>query len=109
MPEPPDTPTRRFSRRGDLVTRRIAGETLIVPVSSGVGDMESIFTLNDVGSLLWERIEARATVAEMVEAVCEEFDVSHAEAEKDVLEFLRSLEEAGLIHPYESEAAGERG
>jgi hypothetical protein len=36
---------------------------------------------------------------ELAEAVRNEYDVGVAEAEKDVVDFLRSLEDAGLIRP----------
>jgi len=34
----------RFTKGDGFVTRNIAGETIIVPVRGGVGDLDSIFT-----------------------------------------------------------------
>ena len=44
----------RFIRNRDVVSRQIEGELIIVPVRRGVGDMNSLYTLNPVGSVLWE-------------------------------------------------------
>jgi hypothetical protein len=91
-------------RYGDreFVTRRIADETIIVPVVSGVGDLDAIFTLNEVGSHIWHLIENPTTVQAIVESVLREFEVSADRAEHDVVEFLDRLAESGLIRPLAS-------
>ena len=92
----------RFYRRGkDLVTRCIAGETIIVPVRSSVGDLDSIFTLNEVSTAIWELIDGETSVSRMIETVCSSYDVTPEDAERDTLHFLNSLERAGLIYRYE--------
>jgi Coenzyme PQQ synthesis protein D (PqqD) len=83
----------------DFVTRRIADETIIVPVVGGVGDLDAIFTLNDVGSHIWRLIDSPTTVHAIVEEIGREFDVSPDRAEADVVEFLDKLAEAALIRP----------
>lgn len=80
-----------------VVSRRVAGETVIVPVSGRVGDLESIYTLNDVGSRIWQLIEQPASVAAIVDAIAEEYQVERGEAERDVLTFLHELESKGLV------------
>jgi len=43
-----------YSKDKNLVARSIAGETLIVPVRSGVADLDYIYALNEVGSRVWQ-------------------------------------------------------
>ena len=86
-----------FVKDGENVTRNIAGETIIVPVKARVGDLDSIYTLNEVGTLIWKLMDERATVRQMVEALTEEYDVDAAQAEKDIFDYLGSLEAAGLV------------
>ncbi len=88
-----------FAKKNDLVTRDVAGEKIIVPIKGHVGDLEGVFTLNELGTMIWELINGQTTVSELVEAVRSEYDVGVEEAEKDVVDFLRSLEDAGLIRP----------
>jgi hypothetical protein len=88
-----------FAKENDLVTRDVAGERIIVPIKGHVGDLEGVFTLNEVGTVIWALIDGQTTASQIMEAVRNEYDVGAAEAEKDVLYFLRSLEEAGLIRP----------
>jgi hypothetical protein len=95
-------------RGGDreFVTRQIADETIIVPVVGGVGDLDAIFTLNEVGSHIWRFIETPTTVHAVVEEVGRAFDVPSDQAERDVVEFLDRLAEANLIRPLNEPAAG---
>ncbi len=94
-----DNVNKCYMKESEIVTRNIAGETIIVPVKGRVGDLDSIFTLNELGSKIWGLIGNRAHISQMVEAVTGEYDVDAAEAEKDVFDFLVSLEAAGLIKP----------
>jgi hypothetical protein len=84
-------------RHQDVVTRRIAGETVIVPLTSGVGDLNFIYTLNQPGTLIWDLLDTGASVPRIVDAICLEFDVSKEAAARDITEFLDSLQTAGLI------------
>jgi hypothetical protein len=88
-----------LSKKSDLVTRSIAGQTIIVPVTGGVGDLDSIYTLNETGSLIWQLIDGRLGIGPIVEAVCQAYEITPEEAGRDVLEFVVSLETAGLVRP----------
>lgn len=88
---------QRFVRNQEVVSRKIDGELIIVPIRSGVGDLNSLYTLNPVGSVLWEFMNEVHTVSEMVGRVCEEFDVTMNQAKQDIEEFLGSLIEEKLV------------
>jgi hypothetical protein len=89
----------KYYRKGkDLVTRCVAGETIIVPVRSSVGDLNSIYTLNEVSTTIWNLIDGETIVFKIIEAVLDEYDVPAEDAERDTLHFLNSLVQAGLIH-----------
>ncbi len=88
-----------FSRDRNLVTRSIAGETIIVPDRSGVSDLEYVYTLNEVGSRIWALLDEGTPVSRIVGTICAEYDVTPEQASQDIAEVLRSLEEAALIHP----------
>lgn len=96
-----DISMKRFIKESDFVTRNIKGETIIVPVKGNVGDLDSIYTLNEVGTLVWELIDRQNSLSQIVEAICDEYDITPEEAEKDVIALVGSLEEAGLIRPSE--------
>ena len=86
------------------VTRSIAGETIIVPIRSGVGDLDSIYTLNEVGTSIWQLIDGQHSVDHIIESIESEYEISKDQASKDVFDFLSALEAEGLIrHTVESE------
>jgi hypothetical protein len=86
-----------FLRAADVVSREIAGETVVVPVCRGVGDLDSIFTFNAVGTQLWSLLTERRTEAELTGFVAGKFAVSEEVAQQDVRSFLADLREAGLL------------
>jgi hypothetical protein len=88
-----------YVKKTDCVTRQIAGETIIVPIRGQVGDLESIYLLNGVGTRIWELIDGRRGVAEIGGEISKEYEVSQEEASGDMAYFLTSLEKAGLIQP----------
>ncbi len=86
-------------RDAEFVTRQIAGETLIIPVAGQVGDLDAIYTLNEVASKIWETIEGPTAVSQIVDTLTREYDVTPDEAQADVLELLDVLAAKGLIRP----------
>jgi len=86
-----------LARRAGLVTRTIAGEAVIVPVSGGIGDLDSVFTLNLVGTAIWNRLDGNRGVDEIAAAIVEEFDVEPERARTDLEELLGELREKELI------------
>jgi hypothetical protein len=91
--------TSRFVRNREVVSREIQGELVIVPIRSGVGDLNSLYTLNQVGSVLWDFMNEGHTIEEMVSRVCDEFEVSAIEALGDIENFLGAMLEERLVQP----------
>ncbi len=80
-----------------VVSRRVAGETLIVPVRGKVGDLASIYSFNQTGSLIWQSMETPKTLPELINAVQQEYAVAYEQAEQDVKQFLEDTLLAGLV------------
>lgn len=79
------------------MTRTIAGETLIVPVRNRIGDLSSIYTLNEVGARVWQLVDGQTPVAEIVQTITSEYEVSEEEAAADIAELLADWQEVGLV------------
>jgi hypothetical protein len=95
----------RFIKRSDLVTRNIGGETIIVPIEGHVGDLDCIYTLNEVGSTIWHLIDGENTTDKIAAEICDQYEVTIEEAHQDVADLIDSLLEAGLIRD-DGEATG---
>jgi Coenzyme PQQ synthesis protein D (PqqD) len=86
-----------FVRSQLVVSRLIGGETLIVPVRGNVGDLASIYSFNEIGSLIWKLLDIPKELTELLSAVEQAYDVKEERARKDVEQFLRDMLSAGLV------------
>jgi hypothetical protein len=86
-----------FTRSRSVVSRVVAGETLIVPVRGKVGDLASIYSFNGTGSLIWQLLDAPRSLPELIDAVESEYEVGQEQAQKDVRQFLNDMRSVGLL------------
>lgn len=84
-------------KRDDLLTRQIAGETIVVPIRGKLADMQNIFAINVVAEFIWERMDGRRTLDQIAVEVAAHFEVDEKQARSDVMDFTTELREAGLI------------
>ena len=95
-----------YIRSDSVVSRVIAGETLIVPLRNGVGDLASIYSLNEVGSTIWEALRQQRNQTGIVELIRQKFEGDSDQIERDLKMFLSEMQSAGLVMLLtESEAA----
>jgi len=87
----------KIQRSPNVVSRVVAGEAIVVPIRRGAADMDSIFTFNDTGSLLWTLIEKGGTAEELTAQLQSEYGITAEQAAADTERFVQELREAGLI------------
>ena len=87
----------RHTRSTAIVSREVAGETIVVPICKGVGDLDSVYTFNQVGRSLWQLLECGHSVEELANWVAEHYEVDANQAFTDVQFYLAELQEAGLV------------
>jgi hypothetical protein len=88
---------RFVTRSRSVVSRSVAGETLVVPVRGKVGDLASIYSFNGTGSLIWRLLDSPRTPTDLIEAIEREYDVGREQAQKDVTHFLEDMLSVGLL------------
>jgi hypothetical protein len=88
--------TQSFIRSRAVASRVVAGETLLVPIRARVGDLASIYSFNGTGTSIWKLLETPKTMADLVDAVAQEYDVERERVEKDVKDFLGEMLSVGL-------------
>jgi Coenzyme PQQ synthesis protein D (PqqD) len=94
-----------YVRSDSVVSRVIAGETLIIPVRKGVGDLASIYSLNQVASSIWQAIVGPRSKEEIVQVIDREFSsADRGQIENDVEAFLDEMRCAGLVNAVGVEA-----
>ena len=86
-----------YKKCDSIVSRKIADEFILVPIRQNVGDLESIYTLNEVAARIWELIDGKKKISEIKEKIIEEYEVTPEEAEKDLLVHLQQLEKIKAV------------
>jgi hypothetical protein len=86
-----------FTRSRSVVSRTVAGETLVVPVRGKVGDLASIYSFNGTGSLIWQLLDSPRTLTNLTESVERAYDVERQQAQEDVRQFLSDMLSVGLL------------
>ncbi|MGD0998791.1 MAG: PqqD family protein [Thermoleophilia bacterium] len=82
----------------DVVAREIEGEIIIVPLVAGIGDMEDeLFTLNDTGKAIWDKLDGRRSLADVVAELTPEFAAEDGAIERDVLGLVGELVERRML------------
>jgi len=85
-----------FKQAENIVSREIAGETILVPIRGKLADMQNIFTLNKVGAYIWEKLDGARSLAEIIALLLSHFEVNQEQAEQDLLEFIDHVTATGL-------------
>lgn len=81
-----------YTASEDVVVRDIEGELVIVPLVSGVGDMDDeLFTVNKTGKDIWDRLDGRKTLKEVAADLASHYDAAIEDIQKDVLGFVSEL------------------
>ena len=80
-------------RLNDLEWREIEGEIVILDLKSS-----SYMAINNTGRVIWKALTSGATRAQLVAELIGAFSIHEEVAERDVDEFLESLEEAHLLN-----------
>ena len=53
--------------------------------------MNSVYTLNETGAFIWEHIDGKKNVEELIIALTEEYDIDYENASKDVFGFIENM------------------
>jgi hypothetical protein len=86
-----------YQRDPDVVSRQIAGETILVPIRRNAADLESIYLLNETAASAWALMDGQRTLAEIRDAMVAQYDVSREEAGLDLAELVTRLESLGAL------------
>lgn len=77
--------------------RNIAGSNIVVPVGSAASEFNGMITLNDTGAFLWNCFLQPTTIAQVVDALTEEYEVDGQRAKEDVERFAQLLRDNDLL------------
>lgn len=76
----------------DVIWRKIEDKIVII-----TGDAQAVHVLNKTAAFIWGLCDGTMGINQIVENVCEQFDVSAEAAKTDVVDTLRKFDEMGLL------------
>jgi hypothetical protein len=82
----------------DIVSREIEGELLIVPIASGIGDMEDeLYTLNETGREIWNLIDGKRTLDAIATDLSSRYETQKDEITRDVIGITSELVDRRIL------------
>jgi Coenzyme PQQ synthesis protein D (PqqD). len=77
----------------DVHSAVLEGASVLLNLSTG-----RYYTLNAVGSIIWDMCSQDCPLAHVVSAICDKFDVTVQKAQDDLIDLVVQLEQEGLMH-----------
>ena len=81
-----------LKRKDQVIAQKAANEFLLFNMEDG-----SYYSLNEVGSRIWELCDGKLTVEQLIATLAAEYDALESMLETDVLELLEELRQGKLI------------
>ena len=75
-----------------MVASELDGEMVLLNLAT-----EEYYSLNEVGTRLWDLTDGKRTVAEMIDTILQEYEAERAGVTEDVLALFQELTDEGLV------------
>lgn len=82
----------KLIRRNDIMTADMNGSAVTMDMMSG-----KYYNMGETGGVIWNLLESEKSVNEVVDALTAEYDISKEQCMKDILPFLETLVDKGLL------------
>ena len=82
----------------DIVTRKTGNEYVLVPVANNIADMNSVYTLNETGAFIWDLIDGKRNIEEIISLLTEEYDINKQSASEDVISLINNMSNYLIIN-----------
>lgn len=87
----------KYIRSQDFIFRKIVDETILVPIRQNVAELNCIYSLNEIGTMLWQLLREPQSPADLQAFILSEFEVTADQASRDVQVFLDQLLSYGAL------------
>lgn len=84
-------------RNPDLAWRIIDNEAIIIPLDEQTPECEKINFLNETATRIWELIDGKNSIKDIIARILDEYEITQEQAEKEVVSFIKKLEEKNLV------------
>jgi hypothetical protein len=100
MPDPTLTAQSRVRRIQDVLDTEIDDQTVMMDIEQG-----SYFGLNETATRIWAMLAEPMVIGDLCDRLTEQFDVPREQCEQQVVAFLGSLLDRGLLQVVTDESS----
>jgi hypothetical protein len=86
-----------YQKTDHFVSRRIAGEAVLVPLRLPKMDTDHIYALNETAASAWALLDGNLSLSAVVEQIVADYEVEEAEAAQEVLSLVHELVAMGAL------------
>lgn len=86
-----------YKKNPNIVSRIIDNDTILVPIARQVEEVECIYTLNESGTYIWNKLDGKTTLEQIATELTKEYSIPNDKAEKDIKSLINDLEKADCI------------
>lgn len=86
-----------YIKKTGFVEKHIGNELVIVPLVNSVAKMEKVFSLNELGSFIYNLLSSEQSKDQLLDSILEEFNIDYETAAKDLQLFLNKTVESGIV------------
>jgi hypothetical protein len=86
------SPADQFEISSEVLSQEVNGETVLLDLQG-----ESYFGLNEVGTRIWQLLQAGRSIRGLLDTLYDEYEASEDRLASDVDELLDKLTQSGLI------------
>ena len=87
----------RYVKGDSIVERKVRSSRILVPLGSDSARLDSLYTLNAMASLIWDKALLGLSNDEIVSLVARDYDVDEATARRDTQDLLAQLVTIGAL------------
>jgi len=80
-----------YQRNPEFIFRKIVDESVLVPIHADVADMGCIYTLNDVGTFIWNQLGDLKSWDALLTAMLNEYEGDPEQMAVDLARFLEEM------------------
>lgn len=83
--------SQKIIRHNDMLSAEIGGEAIMMSIEKG-----AYFGLNPIATRIWDLIDQPKSIAELIEVISTEYEVSDEQCSADVQEFVADMLARGI-------------
>ena len=82
----------RIGKKTGSISRIIEKEAIVILPAQG-----QVKVLNEVGARIWELVDGHKSTSDLIDIICEEYDISREEVEQDTMDFVQRMLDVQLL------------